>query len=106
MVAAASARAAEPPKAGHALDLVNLSAQTVRGRVMVVTRSGRVIADRRRVDSTLGTSYRSRPEVATALNGDSYQETRASQTLGTELLATAVPILHGGGARRAVGACG
>ena len=67
---------------------------------MVVSRSGRVIADSAG-GSTVGASYGSRPEIATALNGDSYQDTRASQTLGTELLATAVPILHGG---RTVGA--
>ena len=67
---------------------------------MVVSRSGRVIADSAG-GAALGSSYRSRPEVATALQGDAYQETRPSQTLGTELLATAVPVVHGG---RTVGA--
>jgi signal transduction histidine kinase len=80
--------------------LTRLSARSVRGRVMVVSRSGRVIADSAG-GSGLGDSYRSRPEIATALRGDSYQEKRASQTLGTDLLATAVPILEGG---RTVGA--
>jgi signal transduction histidine kinase len=80
--------------------LANISARSVRGRVMVVSRSGRVIADSAG-SAALGTSYRSRPEIATALRGDAYQETRPSQTLGTELLATAVPVVHGG---RTVGA--
>jgi signal transduction histidine kinase len=80
--------------------LTATSAHSVRGRVMVVSRSGRVIADSAG-RAALGSSYRSRPEVATALQGDAYQETRPSQTLGTELLATAVPVVHGG---RTVGA--
>jgi two-component system, OmpR family, sensor kinase len=80
--------------------LTNISAQSVRGRVMVVSRSGRVIADSAG-SGAIGSSYRSRPEIQAALHGDAYQETRPSQTLGTELLATAVPILHGG---RTVGA--
>jgi signal transduction histidine kinase len=80
--------------------LTKISAHSVRGRVMVVSRSGRVIADSAG-GATLGSSYRSRPEVATALHGDAYQQTRPSQTLGTELLATAVPVIHGG---RTVGA--
>jgi hypothetical protein len=77
--------------------LTKISAHSVRGRVMVVSRSGRVIADSAG-GAALGSSYRSRPEVATALHGDAYQETRSSQTLGAELLATAGP--SGPGARR------
>jgi two-component system, OmpR family, sensor kinase len=80
--------------------LTATSAHSVRGRVMIVSRSGRVIADSAG-GAALGSSYRSRPEVATALQGDAYQQTRPSQTLGTELLATAVPVVHGG---RTVGA--
>ena len=100
MVAATSAELLSHRRQATLDHLVNLSAQTVRGRVMVLSRSGRVVADSAG-RSAIGTSYRSRPEIETALNGDSYQETRASQTLGAELLATAVPILHGG---RTVGA--
>ena len=80
--------------------LTNISAHSVRGRVMVVSRSGRVLADSAG-SASLGSNYGSRPEVASALNGNAYQQKRPSQTLGTELLATAVPILHGG---RTVGA--
>jgi two-component system, OmpR family, sensor kinase len=95
VVAATGAELVGHGRRGTLHHLTEISARTVRGRVMVVSRSGRVISDSAG-RSTLGTSYRSRPEIATALKGDSNQETRASQTLGTELLATAVPILHGG----------
>ncbi len=80
--------------------LTKISARSVRGRVMVVSRNGRVIADSAG-PAALGSHYRSRPEIATALKGEAYQDTRPSQILNTELLATAVPILHGG---RTVGA--
>ena len=100
VVAATSAELLSHRRRATLDHLTEISAQSVRGRVMVLSRSGRVVADSAG-GSTVGTSYRSRPEVTAALNGDSYQETRASQTLGTELLATAVPILHGG---RTVGA--
>jgi signal transduction histidine kinase len=100
VVAATSAELVGHGRRGSLERLTRVSAESVRGRVMVVSRSGRVIADSAGA-STLGVSYRSRPEVSTALGGESYQDTRASQTLGTELLATAVPILDGG---RTVGA--
>ena len=45
--------------------------------------------------SEIGTSYASRPEIAAALAGRTVQETRNSQTLGTQILATAVPVRHG-----------
>ncbi len=95
MVAATSAELVGRGSRATLDSLARKSAHAVRGRVMVVSGSGRVIADSAG-GSTLGTSYRSRPEVKTALGGTSYQETRPSQTLGTELLATAVPIVHGG----------
>jgi len=75
--------------------LVDVSAQTQRGRVIVVDASGRVIADSAG-PSELGSRYGSRPEIAAALNGRSFQQTRHSQTLGTEILATSVPVLKGG----------
>ncbi len=100
MVAATSAELVGHGRRATLDRLTRISARTVRGRVMVVSGSGRVIADSAG-GSTLGTSYRSRPEIETALGGNSYQAKRPSQTLGTEILATAVPILHGG---RTVGA--
>ena len=100
MVAATSAELVGHGRRATLDHLTRISAETVRGRVMVLNGSGRVIADSAG-NATFGVSYRSRPEVATALEGESYQDTRSSQTLGTELLATAVPVLHGG---RTVGA--
>ncbi len=73
--------------------LVASSAASVRGRVVVVDRTGKLIADSAG-DGEIGTSYADRPEIAAALGGTSYQETRYSDTLSTDILATAVPILH------------
>jgi signal transduction histidine kinase len=42
-----------------------------------------------------GDDYSTRPELAAALTGRADQVKRRSTTLGTDLLATAVPILHG-----------
>ena len=42
----------------------------------------------------LGTSYLPRPEIAEALHGRSVQLQRNSRTLGEQLLATAVPVIH------------
>ena len=100
VVAATSAEPVGHRRRATLEHLTKISAHSVRGRVMVVSRSGKVIADSAG-PATLGTSYRSRPEITSALKGDAYQETRPSQTLGTELLATAVPVVHGG---RTVGA--
>jgi len=66
----------------------------------VLSGSGRVIADSA-PSGAVGTSYASRPEVAAALQGQNYQQTRDSQTLGTRILATAVPMTSG---KRIVGA--
>ncbi len=73
--------------------LVDNSAESQRGRVLVVDSAGRVIADSAG-PGEVGTSYASRPEIAGALSGRTVQETRNSQTLGTQILATAVPIRH------------
>jgi signal transduction histidine kinase len=47
-------------------------------------------------DATVGADYSSRPELATALTGRSTQETRHSDTLDAEILATAVPVFDEG----------
>ena len=80
--------------------LVSTSARSQRGRVVVVDGAGRVIADSSG-PGELGANYASRPEIAAALRGRTFQGSRHSQTLGTEILATAVPILRAG---RPVGA--
>jgi signal transduction histidine kinase len=80
--------------------LTRTSARTVRGRVVVVDRGGRVLADSSGGGS-LGTSYASRPEIARALRGRGTQDTRDSRTLNEKILATTVPIVSG---RRRTGA--
>ena len=67
----------------------------MRGRVLIVDRRGRVLADSAGAASG-GGSYADRPEIASALDGDGVQEQRHSQTLDEEILATTVPVLRGG----------
>jgi two-component system, OmpR family, sensor kinase len=74
--------------------LVESSAASQRARVLIVDASGRVVADSSGPAET-GASYASRPEIAAALHGETVQETRDSQTLGAQILATAVPVRHG-----------
>jgi signal transduction histidine kinase len=71
------------------------------GRVILVDERGRLIADSagaglRRAD------YRGRPEIATALGGETSQGTRHSESLDQDLLYTAVPILRAGRSEGAV----
>lgn len=80
--------------------LARSAAHSVRGRVVVVDAAGRLLADSAG-PARLGQSYAARPEIRAALTGHSFQQSRHSQTLGEDLLATAAPILHGG---RPVGA--
>ena len=57
--------------------------------------SGQVLVDSAG-PAELGASYLSRPEIKVALSGRQVQVQRASRTLGKEILATAVPIIHDG----------
>jgi signal transduction histidine kinase len=101
VVAASAAELLAPGKRAALQRLARISAGTVRGRVIVVDRAGRLLADS--AGAPAGRRYASRPEVRAALRGHSEQITRDSATLGTEILATAVPVLeHGrpGGAVR------
>ncbi len=101
VVAASASELLGPGRRSGLKSLVEVSADSVRGRVIVVDRSGRLLADS--AGAPAGRSYASRPEIRAALRGRSEQITRNSSTLGTELLATAVPVLeHGrpGGAVR------
>ena len=98
-VVAASASA----RIGDRAELQRVVAQAGRdlgARVVVVGPKGRLLAD------SAGTGlrdepYANRPEIAAALAGGSRQGTRHSDTVGEELLFTAVPVLDGG---RVVGA--
>ena len=70
-------------------------ARSARGRVVIVDRAGRLIADSEAED-VVGADYSTRPEIAAALRGDTFQEQRRSQTLDEEILATALPVLARG----------
>jgi two-component system, OmpR family, sensor kinase len=76
------------------------AAESVRGRVLIVDESGRAIADSAG-SARRGESYASRPEFVSALRNEPFQETRRSETLDEDLLATAVPVIDEG---RPVGA--
>ncbi len=76
------------------------AAADLGGRVIVVGSRGRLLADS--AGSGLGSaSYASRPEIARALRGEAGQGTRHSDTLGEDVLFTAVPVIRGA---RTVGA--
>ncbi len=92
-----AASAADLLRRGDEDDLQRLaatSARHVRGRVIVVDRRGRLLADSE--GGPLGRPYADRPEVAAALRGTADQRERQSETLDESLLATAVPVLRGG----------
>jgi two-component system, OmpR family, sensor kinase len=78
--------------------LVDHSAGDLGGRVIVVNRRGRLLVDSERTGSA---SYASRPEIARALAGEPSQGQRHSDSLGEDVLFTAVPVLDRG---RTVGA--
>lgn len=64
-------------------------------RVIVVGRTGSLITDSQR-PGTRGVAYGDRPEIAAALAGRTVQGRRRSETLGEELLYTAVPVVNKG----------
>lgn len=71
------------------------------GRVVFVDAEGDLVADSRPPDlpgtrPAEGRSFRSRPEIRTALGGDEVTGTRHSNTLNDDVLYVAVPIATGG----------
>ncbi len=92
VVATSAAELVEPARTGVLNRLVRRSAESVRGRVIVVDSNGRLLADS--AGENVGRSYADRPEMKAALRGHTEQITRNSETLGTEILATAVPVLE------------
>jgi signal transduction histidine kinase len=94
VVAASATELLEPGQRSGLDRLVRVSAESVRGRVIVVDRRGRLIADSG--GAPLGRSYASRPEIRAALRGNGEQISRQSDTLGAEILATAVPVIDRG----------
>ena len=91
VVAASASLLIEPVRPLALRRLARQAADSVRGRVIIVGESGRVLADSSG-SAALGTSYASRPEVRDALKGDFVQRRRSSKSLGQDILATAVPI--------------
>jgi signal transduction histidine kinase len=85
---------------GDARRVAIQAARTARGRVIVVGRRGRLLADSAG-EGRIGDDYGSRPEIAAALSGRVFRERRHSDTLDADLLATAVPVTRG---TRVVGA--
>ncbi|MDF2749196.1 MAG: hypothetical protein K0T00_371 [Gaiellaceae bacterium] len=97
VAAVASARLDRPAELRR---VVSGAADDLGARVIVVDLRGRLLADS--AGTALGNeSYASRPELRDALAGRTAQGTRRSETLGEELLFTAVPVLDEG---RRVGA--
>jgi signal transduction histidine kinase len=80
--------------------VANRSARDLGGRVIVVDRRGRLLADSAGPGRGSG-SYASRPEIAKALAGRPSQGERHSNSVGEDLLFTAVPVVDLG---RTVGA--
>jgi signal transduction histidine kinase len=97
VAAAAAARLDDAPELGR---VVERAGRDLGARVVVVDDDGRLLADSAG-GALRDESYASRPEIAAALAGRSEQGTRPSDTVGGELLYTAVPILDDG---RTVGA--
>lgn len=82
------------PKHRDALaSIVDQAAPQVEGRVIIVDVDGILVADSQGPQS-LGTVYATagRPEIVRALSGTAESITRHSVELGTDLLATAVPV--------------
>jgi signal transduction histidine kinase len=100
VVAASSSEALEHGRDRGLQRLTSTAAESVRGRVIIVDSAGRVTADSAGQIS-IGRDYSSRPEVTAALTGDPEQLTRHSETLGVDILATAVPVISAG---RTIGA--
>ncbi len=94
VVAATASELLDPGRRAGLNHLVRVSADSVRGRVIVVNRRGLLLADS--AGAPAGRSYASRPEIHAALRGHGEQITRHSDTLGAEILATAVPVLERG----------
>jgi two-component system, OmpR family, sensor kinase len=74
-------------------ELVDDAAGRLGGRVIVVDRAGRLLVDSAGA-GLRSRSYANRPEIARALKGQPSQGTRHSDSLGEDLLFTAVPVVR------------
>jgi two-component system, OmpR family, sensor kinase len=75
--------------------LARRAARAASGRVIVVDRRGRLLADSAG-GGLASASYANRPEIARALRGRPAQGQRRSDSLRQELLFTAVPVVNRG----------
>jgi signal transduction histidine kinase len=79
-----------------AIDALLVSyAQDPGGRIVVVDRTGRSVADSS-TPGEAGLDFSNRPEIAAALQGNRSEGTRRSDTLGTDLVYVAVPVASSG----------
>jgi signal transduction histidine kinase len=79
---------------GALAEVVERASSSVRGRVVVTGPDGVVLADS--AGGPPGLDFSTRPEIQAALRGRPDQRERRSETLGEDLLATAVPIVRQG----------
>ena len=93
LVAATAADLLRRNDRGGLQALAQSAAGSLRGRVLILDRQGRVLVDSEG-PAQVGVSYASRPEVRAALAGRQIQLERYSRTLGQELLASAAPIIR------------
>ena len=91
----AAAAAARREDQAQLQELVEEAGRDLGARVIVVDLQGRLLADSAGT-GLRSTSYRARPEIAAALAGRPGQGTRHSDTLGQDLLYTAVPVVDDG----------
>jgi signal transduction histidine kinase len=97
VLAAGSAEAVAERNIADLDVLARSSARSARGRVVIVDRAGRVLADSER-SAPVGTLYATaaRPELVATLKRRRVQAERSSATLGEELLVSAEPIFRRG----------
>ena len=100
LVAATAADLLTPRSRSELRTVARSAASSLRGRVLIVDASGRVLVDSAG-PAQVGASYANRPEVKGALAGRQVQVQRQSRTLAQEILGTAVPIIRN---RRTAGA--
>ncbi len=82
-----------PGRAGSLHRIVQEAAGQVAGRVIVVDHAGALVADSLGPASGQPYATSGRPEIAAALGDTPTSVIRASQDLGTDIMATAVPIV-------------
>jgi len=100
VIAGRSEESLETPGAQGGSAITDLARQyrasSAGARIVVTDADGIAIVTSDDDTTAVGSSYASRPEIATALTGRIANGTRYSQTLSEQLLYVAVPVLSGG----------